>query len=261
MSSPSNNRRVSHPAYVSSCWEISGIVASTLSANVGYRVANSGIGCSGIEGNEPFEHPVQLTAYTGSGVVVTVGDMYFAKAKFFAPNDLTPTSAVHEHSHVVHLGNAETFPGALINNTAISAIGIIVSKRVVQEANHEGRPTTVCIVRHTDYNPVVGANVEFNIEYWCRPVRNLTKAQNLFQRGREVTLFGYITGKDVQRHMWQVDVYAVSVATGHESLSTPTAGTSTAVSQTTAAGRVRLPRYSAAVGNNSPASSINSPAP
>ncbi|EGG05933.1 uncharacterized protein MELLADRAFT_63753 [Melampsora larici-populina 98AG31] len=226
MSASPSNRCVSHPVYISACWEVSGMIASTLNANVGYRVAQTGISCGGIEGNDAHKHPTHLTSFSGSGTAVTVGEMYFAKGKFFAPNNPTPSNCVHEFSHVVHLGNSEAFPGALINNTAVSSIGIILSKRVIQEPAHDGKPTTICIVQHTDYNPVTGTNIEFQMEYWCRPVRNLAKVQNLFQRGREMTIMGYVTGKDVARHMWQVDVYAISVATGAElklspDLSTP----------------------------------------
>ncbi|EGF98371.1 uncharacterized protein MELLADRAFT_69355 [Melampsora larici-populina 98AG31] len=251
MSASPSNRRVSHPVYISACWEVSGMIASTLNANVGYRVGQTGISCGGIEGNDAHEHPTHLTSFSGSGTAVTVGEMYFAKGKFFAPNNPTPSNCVHEFSHVVHLGNSEAFPGALINNTAVSSIGIILSKRVIQEPAHDGKPTTICIVRHTDYNPVTGTNIGFQMEYWCRPVRNLAKVQNLFQQGREMTIMGYVTGKDVARHMWQVDVYAISVATGAESVSTPNGNGTAGVAQTTAAGRVRLPRYTAPVPSSS----------
>ncbi|KAH9819538.1 hypothetical protein DFH28DRAFT_924881 [Melampsora americana] len=59
----------------------------------------------------------------------------------------------------------------------------------------------------------ISATFKFNIQYWCCPVQNLIKGQNLFQRGRKVSPTGFITDQDQTCHMLQVDVYSVSVAT------------------------------------------------
>ncbi|EGG08942.1 uncharacterized protein MELLADRAFT_84346 [Melampsora larici-populina 98AG31] len=248
----SNVARRSQPAYASGVFEVTEEIASTLVAQSGLRTVHSGINCSGINGQTAFEHPILLSAYSGLGINLNVSEMYALKCKIIAPNNATPPHFIHEMSHNIHIGNSETFPGNLVDNTSIHSIGVITDRRTVVEEQHGGTPTTVVIVRHTDWDPTSSGNVEFNIEYWCRPVRNLIKCQNLFQLGRELTITGFITDRDMTRHMLQVDVYSVSVATGHENINAPTTGGATGQSRTTRAGRVRLPRPS---GSNTPMSS------
>ncbi|EGG09087.1 uncharacterized protein MELLADRAFT_61328 [Melampsora larici-populina 98AG31] len=238
----SNASRHSHPAYASNNFEVTGEHGNTLTAQSGFRTVESGINCSGIGTDEAAEHAILLTAFSGLGVGLSVGEMYGLKCKIIAPNLPRPPYFIHEMSHHVHVGNAETFPGNLIDNTAISSTGIITEKRIEMEVAHGGKPTIVSIIRHTDWNPMTSTNIEFNIEYWCRPVRNLLKTQNLFQRGREVTINGFITGYDRTRHMIQVDIMAISVCSGPENINNSNPGPGTAESRTTRGGRVRLPR-------------------
>ncbi|KAH9817902.1 hypothetical protein DFH28DRAFT_1123835 [Melampsora americana] len=238
----SNVARRSQPAYASGVFEVTEEMASTMVAQSAFRTVHSGLNCAGIAGQSAFEHPILLSAYSGVGVGLTVGEMYTLKCKIIAPNTNRPPHFIHEMSHNVHVGNSETFPGNLVDNTAISSIGVIMERRTVVEENHGGKPTIVAIVRHTNWDPTTSATVEFTIEYWCRPVRNLIKGQNLFQRGREVSLTGFITDQDRTRHMLQVDVYSVSVATGHENVNSPSRTGTTSENRTTRAGRVRLPR-------------------
>ncbi|EGF98453.1 uncharacterized protein MELLADRAFT_69303 [Melampsora larici-populina 98AG31] len=238
----SNVARRSQPAYSSGVFEVTEEIASTLVAQSGFRTVHSGLNCAGIDGQSALEHPILLSAYSGLGVGLSVSEMYALKCKVIAPNNAQPPHFIHEMSHHIHVGNSETFPGNLVDNTSISSIGVITERRTLIEKPYGGKPTTVCIVRHTDWDPTTSANVEFNIEYWCRPVRNLIKTQNLFQRGREVSLTGFITGRDRSRHLLQVDVYSVSVATGHENINSPSPGGATGQSRTTRAGQIRLPR-------------------
>ncbi|KAH9815152.1 hypothetical protein DFH28DRAFT_928259 [Melampsora americana] len=235
-------RNRSQPAYLTGSFEVTGDGNASQSGNTGFRTVQSGLNCSGIDGSMSLEHPIMISAYSSANVGLTAGEMYGLKLKLIASNDGRPPHGIHELSHNVHLGNAEAFPGNLIDNTGISSIGVITNRRTIQEPAHGGKPTTVVEVRHTDWDPISGTNVEFKIEYWCRPVRNLVRCQNLFQLGREVTLNGFVTGVDQDKHMIQVDLYAVSVATGHENINAPTVGGVTAQSTTTKAGRVRLPR-------------------
>ncbi|KAH9809118.1 hypothetical protein DFH28DRAFT_1086847 [Melampsora americana] len=240
----------SQPAYLTGSFEVTGDGNASQSGNTGFRTVQSGLNCSGIDGSMSLEHPLMISAYSSANVGLTAGEMYGLKLKLIASNDGQPPHGIHKLSHNVHLGNAEAFPGNLIDNTGISSIGVITNCRTIQEPAHGGKPTTVVEVRHTDWDPISGTNVEFKIEYWCRPVRNLVRCQNLFQLGREVTLNGFVTGVDQDKHMIQVDLYAVSVATGHENINAPTAGGVTAQSMTTKAGRVRLPRASGTSDNN-----------
>lgn len=83
--------------------------------------------------------------------------MYFAKGKSFAPNNPTPSICVQEFSHVFHVWNSEASPSALINNTTVSSIGIIIRKCVIQEPAYEHRPATICIVQNNKYNPVISS--------------------------------------------------------------------------------------------------------
>ncbi|KAH9825137.1 hypothetical protein DFH28DRAFT_1077551 [Melampsora americana] len=228
----STGRNRSQPAYLTGSYEVTGTGNASQSGNTGFRTVQSGINCSGIDGSMGLEHPLMISAYSSTNVGLTVGEMYGLKLKLIASNDGRPPHGIHKLSHHVHLGNAEAFPGNLIDNTGISSIGPV----------YGGKPTTVVEVRHTDWDPISGTNVEFKIEYWCRPVRNLVCCQNLFQLGREVTLNGFVTGIDQEKHMIQVDLYAVSVATGHKNINTSSAPGVTAQSTTTKAGRVRLPR-------------------
>ncbi|KAH9813164.1 hypothetical protein DFH28DRAFT_930350 [Melampsora americana] len=254
--------RRSQPAYISSAFEITAPGPGSQSSQSGYSTVTSGLNCTGIDGASPFEHPILLSSYASAGTGLSVGEIYVLKAKLLAANAPRIPHAIHEQSHHIHAGSAETFPGNLINNVAISSIGVITDRRTVQEAAHGGKPTTVSIIRHTDWDPMAGDNVEFHIEYWCRPVRNLAKVLNLFQKGREVTINGFITGNDRERHILQVDVYSVSVATGHENVNTPTTFAGTAQTRTTKAGRVRLPRLDfPAVHTRNAATSLPSPTP
>lgn len=59
------------------------------------------------------------------------------------------------------------------------------------------------------------------LEYWCRPVRNLAKAMNIIQVGKEMSVHGYIYGKnsktdsvgerEVKTYTFQVEVCPVSL--------------------------------------------------
>ncbi|EGG05328.1 uncharacterized protein MELLADRAFT_107559 [Melampsora larici-populina 98AG31] len=249
--SVATNRR-SQPAYISSIFEVHYEVSLTLSAAYGYRSVNSGINCAGIDGSTPLEHDLLITYYAAQGVGMAVGNMHFASGKFFLLNHESIPRLITELSHEIPAGDSDNFSGCLTNNVALNSIGIIVSKRVVQEDAHDGKATTVFLMRHTDYNPMTGKICEFLLEYWCCPVRNLAKAVNIIQLGKEMTVHGYLAGKlvkaesvgdkEIKSYIFQVDVHSMSVASGHEtirvgaSLATPTA------TKMTKGGRVRLQR-------------------
>ncbi|EGG01348.1 uncharacterized protein MELLADRAFT_92564 [Melampsora larici-populina 98AG31] len=245
------NRR-SQPAYVSSIFEVHAQVPTTVNAAYGFRSVTSGINCAGINGSSPLEHELFITYYAAQGIGLAVGNMHYTSGKFLPLNGEPIPRIVTELSHHIPAGDADTFSGCLTNNVSLNSIGIVVSKRVVQEEAHEGKPTCVFLMRHTDYNPMTGKLCEFLLEYWCRPVQNLVKALNIIQIGKETSVHGYIAGKHIQSNIvggrevksytFQVEVYSISVATGHESiragatLATPTA------TRMTKGGRVRLAR-------------------
>ncbi|EGG07878.1 uncharacterized protein MELLADRAFT_85175 [Melampsora larici-populina 98AG31] len=240
-------------------------VPATMNAAYGFQSVTSGINCAGIDGNTPLEHELFITYYAAQGVGLSVGNMHYTSGKFLPLNSDPTPQIVTELSHHIPAGDADNFSGSLLNNVALNSIGIVVSKRVVQEEAHEGKPTCVFVMRHTDYNPMTGKLCKFLLEYWCRPVCNLVKAMNIIQLGKEMSVHGYVVGKDIQTDMrgnkevkmytFQVEVYSISVATGHETvraganLATPNA------TSLTKGGRVRLQRATDNPSSSGPASS------
>ncbi|KAH9821839.1 hypothetical protein DFH28DRAFT_1079040 [Melampsora americana] len=253
----STGPRRSQPAYISSAFEITAPGPGSQSSQSSYSTVTSGLNCTGIDGASPFKHPILLSSYASAGTGLSVGKIYVLKAKLLAANAARIPHAIHKQSHHIQAGSAETFPGNLINNVAISSIGVITERCTVQETAHGGKPTTVSIIWHTDWDPMAGGNVEFHIEYWCRPVRNLVKVLNLFQKGREVTINGFITGNDHECHILQVDVYSVLVATGRENVNTPTTFVGTAKHEQPKLAELDFP----AVHTRNAATSLPSPTP
>ncbi|EGF98584.1 uncharacterized protein MELLADRAFT_113437 [Melampsora larici-populina 98AG31] len=236
------NRR-SQPAYIASIFEVHAQVPATVNAAYGFQSVTSGLNCAGIDGNAPLEHDLLITYYAAQGVGLAVGNMHYTSGKFLPLNGDAVPRLVTELSHHIPAGDADTFSGCLTNNVALNSIGIVVSKRVLHKEAHEGKPTCVFLMRHTDYNPMTGKLCEFLLEYWCRPVRNLAKALNIIQLGKEMSIHGYIAGKNIQSEViGGKEVYSLSVATGHESIRAGATLTTPTATRLTKGGRVRLQR-------------------
>lgn len=118
----------------------------------------------------PKEYFIKAWSYGAVDNILQQNGIYFLQGKFIPPNNVkNPDTFKHEFVYDsacrLMVGDSDLFQSDLHNTVAVDSFGIIISKtsiiemlcqtQNVKEGRAEPKPTTVIIVKHNDYNPVV----------------------------------------------------------------------------------------------------------
>ncbi|EGG01573.1 uncharacterized protein MELLADRAFT_66994 [Melampsora larici-populina 98AG31] len=239
MSSSNIPLKQSHVVMISGVVENSAVHPPSDSRNYSYRSTTVAITCNGWNGDNMKEYNGKFTAYCSALQVPHEGECYCTKARFLPSRDSANFNMYYEADHKIYVGTSETFTGVLHNNTALSGLGIVSSRRTMPD--EDDTKSTLCFVmKHIDYQPQIRKNQYFKIEYCIRPTRNMEKSQNLVQVGRETLISGFIVDWDGDNNHWIVEVTAVSPCTGNEGI---TSKQTDPAGHVTPAGRIRPAKH------------------
>lgn len=212
-------RTVSHPNRVYFTGEAGTEVAALLTQNKGFISHHASITTSGMNGGEMFVNPINVTAYGSTAEALVPQHVYTMSCKFIGTNDERDDHLHFENSARINLGSTDIFPENfcehLMDKVAIVALGIVVARDIIKDPNYKGKPTVVVTLKSTDYDPITRGPVSWLTKHFIPPLRNLEKAQNLCQLGRELQLAGVFKDYDAAHHMWECEVNAISVTSGH----------------------------------------------
>lgn len=81
--------------------------------------------------------------------------MYSTRATFIPSADGKPPQLFHDPSNAIDVGDANTFAGNLVDNAAVTSVGTVISRRILDEPRFEGKPVMTAIMRHSAYDPIV----------------------------------------------------------------------------------------------------------
>lgn len=117
--------------------------------------AHSSIVCKGVNGSNPYEYQVKLSAYANEASVLETDGVYTMKSRMIAPNveDAIPT-LFYEVEHAMLTTTSKDVKGSMANNTAVSGLGVILERYTLQEEAYD-KPTVVAIIEHSDYDNAV----------------------------------------------------------------------------------------------------------
>ncbi|EGG13240.1 helix-turn-helix domain-containing protein [Melampsora larici-populina 98AG31] len=217
--SRSESRTISHPIRVYFTGEAGAEVAALLSKNKGFISHHASISTSGMNGGEDFANPINVTAYGSTAEALIPQHIYSMSCKFIGSNDERDDHLHFENAHRINWGPTENFPesfcDSLMDKVSIVALGTVVARDIIKDPVYKGKPTVVVTTKSTDYDPITKGPVSWLMKHFIPPLRNLEKAQNLCQLGRELQLVGVFKDYDTNNHMWEIEVNAISVTSGH----------------------------------------------
>ncbi|EGG03678.1 uncharacterized protein MELLADRAFT_90021 [Melampsora larici-populina 98AG31] len=101
-----------------------------------------------------------------------------------------------------------------MDKTVMIALGYVTARDTVKDPIYKGKSTIVITLQSQDYNPITKIPVTWYTKHHIPPVRNMEKAQNICQVGREVQLVGIIKDYDGVNYMWETEVTAISRCQG-----------------------------------------------
>lgn len=215
------------------------VLATDSTATYPLRHAHSSIVCKGLNGDNPLEYQVKLSAYANEASLLQADGVYVLKSKMIAPNleDVIP-SLYYEADHATLVNTSKEMKGPLADNTAVVGLGLITNRFTIQEDAYD-KPTVVAVAQHSDYDNATREMVTFDVAYYIRPVRNLLAMQTLFQVDREAMITGYIIDFDADKNRFIVEVSGINLTTGRESTKASTSMVKTEDTVQTPGGRAR----------------------
>ncbi|EGG08615.1 uncharacterized protein MELLADRAFT_84731 [Melampsora larici-populina 98AG31] len=222
-----DNRTPSHPIRVGFMGEAGAQALAKMNGSKGFISHHASIATSGMTGGAPFENPIQITSYGSQADTLAAKNVYLMNCKLIGTNNSTNDQLHFENANRINLGSVdkfgEFFVGELIDKITISALGYVVGRDLITDPVFKGKSTVVVTLKSTDYDPLTKANVSWHTKHYIPPVRNMEKAQNLCQLGREVLLTGQIKDYDSNLFMWESEqVHAISICHGEITIqSTP----------------------------------------
>ncbi|KAH9806989.1 hypothetical protein DFH28DRAFT_1090363 [Melampsora americana] len=216
--SKSSNRSPSHPVRISFTGEAGAQALSQMNGNKGFISHHASIATSGMNGGAPFENPIQITSYGLQAETLLPKHVYSMNCKLIGTNDNTDDQLHFEKVNRINLGSIDKygdfFVGELVDKISVTALGYVVARNLITDPAYKGKTTVVVTLKHTDYDPIAKAPVTWHTKHYIPPVRNMEKAQNLCQLGREVLLTGQIKDYDTTLFMWESKVLSISVCQG-----------------------------------------------
>lgn len=215
--SSSTTKPKAQTLHVSGPMDVFEVLPTDSTATYPLRHAHGSIVCKGLNGNNPLEYQVKLSAYANEASLLEADGVYILKSKMIAPNveDSVP-SLYYEADRATLVNTSKEMKGPLADNTAVTGLGLITDRFTIQEDSYE-KATVVAIAQHCDYDNATRDMVTFDVAYYIRPVRNLLAMQTLFQVDREAMISGYIIDYDADKNRFIVDVTGINLTTGRES--------------------------------------------
>jgi hypothetical protein len=187
-----------------------------------------------MNGGMPFTNPINVTAYGSTSEALIPKNVYSMNCKFIGSNDDRDDHLHFENSTRINLGPVENFSEAfleeILDKVSVVAMGIVVAREIIRDPAYQSKPTVVLTLKSTDYDPIVSAVFGFSFinafmvlnsfilsfqtrapvswlsKFFVPPVRNLEKAQNLCQLGREIQFVGFIKDYNSTSFMWESEV-------------------------------------------------------
>lgn len=237
--SSSANKPKARTLNVSGPMDVFEVLATDSTATYPLRHAHGSIVCSGINGNNPLEYQVKLSAYANEASLLQADGVYVLKSKMIAPNidDAIP-SLYYEAEHAMLVNTSKEMKSPLADNTAVTGLGLITERYTIQETAYD-KATVVAVAQHCDYDNAKKEMVTFEVAYYVRPVRNLLAIQTLFQVDREAMMSGYIVDYDADKNCFIVDVTGINLTSGREATKASTSMVKTEETVQTPGGRDR----------------------
>ncbi|EGG07989.1 uncharacterized protein MELLADRAFT_85321 [Melampsora larici-populina 98AG31] len=216
-----NTNSTSHPIRVNYFGQ-AGVEAASLHINSkGFISSHASIATSGMNGGAPFANPIRLTSYGSTADAVKPNSVYSMTCKMIGTNNDKDDHLHFENSARIDLGDVarfgESFAEDLMDKTVMIALGYVTARETVKDPLYKGKATVVITLQSQDYDPIQQQTkipVTFYTKHHIPPVRNMEKAQNICQVGREVQLVGAIKDYDGVNFMWETEVTAISRCTG-----------------------------------------------
>ncbi|EGG10791.1 uncharacterized protein MELLADRAFT_103066 [Melampsora larici-populina 98AG31] len=205
----------SHVLTISGVVETGALLPPSDSRNYSYRACTVAITTKGWNSDNNKEYDGKWTAYCSPLEVPHEGECFVTKARFLPVKDTADFNMYYEADHKIFVGTSETFTGVLHNNTALTGLGIVSSRRTMP-ADDDTKSVLCFVMKHIDYQPQARKNQYFEIEYRIRPTRNMEQSQKLVQVGRETLISGFIVDFDSEANRFIVEVTSVSPCTGNE---------------------------------------------
>ncbi|EGG05199.1 uncharacterized protein MELLADRAFT_88272 [Melampsora larici-populina 98AG31] len=208
----------SHPVRVNFFGQAGVEAASLLINSKGFVSSHASIATSGMNGGSPFANPIRLTSYGTTTDAVKPNCVYSMTCKLIGTNNDVDNHLHFENSSRIDLGEvakfSEDFAEDLMDKTVMIALGYVTARETVKDPAYKGKPTVVITLQSQDYDPLTKIPVTWYTKHHIPPVRNMEKAQNICQVGREVQLVGAIKDYDGVNFMWETKVSAISRCTG-----------------------------------------------
>ncbi|EGG12759.1 uncharacterized protein MELLADRAFT_87019 [Melampsora larici-populina 98AG31] len=184
----------------------------------GFVSSHASIATSGMNGGSPFANPIRLTSYGTTTDAVKPNCVYSMTCKLIGTNNDVDDHLHFENSSRIDLGEvakfSEDFAEDLMDKTVMIALGYVTARETVKDPAYKGKSTVVITLQSQDYDPLTKIPVTWYTKHHIPPVRNMEKAQNICQVGREVQLVGAIKDYDGVNFMWEPEVSAISRCTG-----------------------------------------------
>ncbi|EGG02876.1 uncharacterized protein MELLADRAFT_109771 [Melampsora larici-populina 98AG31] len=214
-SNTGGGRRKNHPFVIASLFDVFENVGPEVTGMYGLRHSHTTI-VTRDENGESVEWVVKCVAYGGTDIILDVDGVYFLKGRLLALNQKNTQKFYYKPDCQLLANTSENLPCNLANGVSVTGLGIISSRTV--DPVEPGKENVFLIVRHSDYNPEIQGQSEFNVEYRAMWSKLMEKLQPLLTEGREVMLTGHIVGRNEEAHRWIVQVTGVSVTSGSENI-------------------------------------------
>ncbi|EGF97229.1 uncharacterized protein MELLADRAFT_114494 [Melampsora larici-populina 98AG31] len=257
--SSSNNapKRRNHPFIVSCLFDVFENVGPKVAGMYGLRHSHTTI-VTRNDASESVEWVITCVAYGGTDIILDVDGVYYLKRRLLALNNKDIQKFYYEPDFQLLANTSKNLECNLANGVSVTGLGFISTRTSVPI--EPGKENVFLIVKHSDYNPDVGLQVTFEVEYRAMWSKLMEKLQPLMTVGREMMFTGHIVGRNEEKQMWIVQLTGVSVTSGSETVvsSTPVKGSS---SRSTPRGRARAKMIFPESESSQPLASSSSIAP
>ncbi|EGG10564.1 uncharacterized protein MELLADRAFT_103241 [Melampsora larici-populina 98AG31] len=210
------------------------------------------------EAGESVEWVIKCVAYGGTDIILDVDGVYYLKGRLLALNNKEIQKFYYEPDFQLLANASENLECNLANGVSVTGLGIISTRTPMPI--EPGKENVFLIVKHSNYNPDVGLQTTFEVEYRAMWSKLMEKLQPLMTVGREMMLTGHIVGRNEEKQMWIVQLTGVSVTSGSET-PTPSAPIEGSSTRSTPRGRARAKMIFPKSESSQPQASSSSTAP
>ncbi|KAH9810707.1 hypothetical protein DFH28DRAFT_877983 [Melampsora americana] len=225
--SRTERRQASHPCRVSYLGECGEEGPAPKPISTGFLSHHAAIVTAGMNGGSSFANGCYLTSYGSQADSLTPGGLYAMNCKMIGTNDKNEDHLHFENASRIDLGTVDSVginvTSELMDKIAMTAMGIIVAKDVIQDPLYKGKQTVIATLKHTDYDPFTRMSVSWCTRHFIPPMKNMESAQKLCVVGREAQFTGYIKDYNAEKFMWECETTSISITSGHltEPIQTP----------------------------------------